>query len=144
MRMSWIQRLIITMCFAVPALAKAPPGRFVLDAKGETVYDSLTKRTWQRTVDAGSYTSANAKTYCASLSLAGGGWHLPDIREMRSIVDRNQHKPAIDPHAFPNTPSDWFCTATPTPWSASAVWGIYFGDGSSLDVSGGLRVRCVR
>jgi hypothetical protein len=140
---------LVTMCIASgPVQAKAPAGRLVVDVKGETVYDNWTQRTWQRAVDAGSYNWANAKSYCSSLGLAGGGWHLPDIRELRSIVDRQQTGPAIDPAAFPGATSAVFWSATS--WAkvvtGGQAWSVDFGFGISngKSPSGTYRVRCVR
>jgi len=129
-----------------PAVAKAPAGRFVVDAKGETVQDTMTKLTWQRVVVGDQYNWAGAKDFCGSLPLAGGGWRLPDVRELRSIVDRQQLNPAIDPTAFPDTPSGFFWSSTPVQGSSSNAWGVHFSYGYSYshDVTYGNRVRCVR
>ena len=143
-------RLVVALvvCIAMPATgyAKAPAGRFVVDAKGETVHDTWGQRAWQRAVAGGSFTWAAAKTYCAGLALAGSGWRLPDVRELRGIVDRQQSNPAIDPTAFPSTPATWFWSATAYSGSSSIAWSVYFnnGDSGNNGITSAFRVRCVR
>lgn len=133
---------------AMPSIghAKAPTGRFVVDAKGETVHDTWGKRTWQRVVDSGSYTWAKAKAHCTGLTRAGGGWRLPDVRELESIVDRQQKEPAIEPMAFPATPAVIFWSATALSGSSSNVWVVnfYYGHSNLNLIAGPSRVRCVR
>lgn len=141
-------------------------GRFTWDAS--TVSDSRTGLTWQRYVPAthpgcsgngyspgGKYcTWEAAKTYCASLALAGGGWRLPTQDELLSIVDTSYGNPAIDPAAFPNTPGEGFWSSSteasyssgdvyvgPTAWTIDFGTGISYG--SYIDVQIRL-VRCVR
>ena len=127
--------------------AKAKPGRYVVDTKGETVLDNATKLTWQRVVPGQPHNWQGAKDYCKSLPLAGGGWKLPSVRQLRSIVDRAQKSPpAIDPTAFPNTPYDYFWSATAYSGSSSSAWFVHFNNGGSysLGVTDTYRVRCVR
>jgi hypothetical protein len=90
----------------------APTGRYTI-ANG-TVYDSKTKLTWQQTVSTTTYSGGGAVTYCAGLGaqLGGSGWRLPTIKELVSIVDYSRSAPAIDPTAFPSTPSGRFWSST--------------------------------
>lgn len=127
------------------ARADAPAGRYTI-ANG-TVYDTKTKLTWQQAVPSGTYILADAKAYCSGLSLAGTGWRVPTVRELQTIVDESRRDPAIDPTAFPSTPSAWFLTRTYS-GVASLPECISFGSGLSTDgdklcTSGGY-VRCVR
>lgn len=127
---------------AVPS-ARAP-SCFVSSAA--TVYDPHTKLTWQRAVDSGSFTSVDAQRYCAALDAAGGGWRLPSLKELMTLVDVTRVDPAIDTGAFPATPSEFFWSSTPSLTPAGAAWGTNFNAGSagaSLAASMG-RARCVR
>ena len=144
--LSILASLSVAIIMAPNAHGKAPIGRFVLDAKGETVADKWTNRVWQRAIDGGAYTQAAAKTSCATLALAGGGWRLPDMRELLSIVDRQQLNPAIDPTAFPSTPAATFWSASSSAASSLYAWAIFFssGGGELSEISNQLRVRCVR
>ena len=42
--------------------------------------------TWQVTPTGGVMTWPDAKAHCAGLSLDGGGWHLPTIGELRTLI----------------------------------------------------------
>lgn len=51
-----------------------------------TWFDSVSGLTWENPPDFGVRTWDEAKSYCAVLSLAGGGWRLPTIEELRSLI----------------------------------------------------------
>ncbi|MEI7894230.1 MAG: DUF1566 domain-containing protein [Myxococcales bacterium] len=129
------------------APADAPAGQYTIDAAAGTVTDTKTGIVWQRDVPSGTYTWGAAKTYCSSLGLAGGGWRLPSIKVLQTLVDDSRVSPAIDLTAFPNTPSEYFWTSSAKSGSsgASAVHFI-LGDTTYDDVGYdyGVRVRCVR
>ena len=115
----------------------------------ETVTDTVTVLEWQRIVPAGSYDWDQAKAYCAGLVTDGGvaGWRLPTRFELVSIVDYWRDNPAIDPVAFPGTPSDFFWSSSPSITAyPSGAWGVHFSVGVTYgdDVLGANRVRCVR
>lgn len=149
---SKIMRAILTLVglaigtMPVAANAKAKPGRYLIDSKAETVLDNATKLTWQRAVVAQTYSWQSGKDYCKLLALAGGGWRLPTVRELRSIVDFGQSAAAIDKDAFPNTSAEALGSATTVSGTASSAWFVIFGSGQSGSngVTGASRVRCVR
>ena len=135
---------VIVVALTASADANAPAGRYTT-ANG-TVYDTKTKLTWQEAVPTGTYTWANAKAYCAGLSLNGTGWRLPTIKELQTIVDDSQANPSIDTTAFLSTPVDWFWSSSPLAGSSSFAWGVDFTYGvtSYNGVSDYHDVRCVR
>jgi hypothetical protein len=58
------------------------------DNGNDTVTDSRTGLQWQKTVSAGAYTQAQARTHCDSLVFAGNAdWRLPTVVEMETLVD---------------------------------------------------------
>ncbi len=133
------------------ARASAPAGHFT-DNKDGTVKDNKTGLLWQQAVDPGTYTwdanagAGSAQAYCKHLPLAGGGWRLPSLKELQTLVDRRVANPAIDSTFFPATPSDWFWTSSPLAYGSSSAWYVnftygltYFDSAVSLN-----RVRCVR
>ena len=68
------------------------------------------------------------------------------MKELQTIVDDTRTYPAIDPTAFPNTPSEGFWSASPYAGATSYAWLIAFDIGST---GGNLMgntywVRCVR
>ena len=114
-----------------------------------TVIDLATGLTWQREDDNVTRTWDEANTYCKGLSLAGGGWRMPNIKELQSIVDYRILYPAIDTDVFPGTPT------TPSPyWSSSTyvngsqlAWFVNFESGSygyRSKTDNSYNVRCVR
>ena len=131
--------------FWLPCRADAPPGYFT-DNKNGTVTDNKTGLLWQQGIDPNSETWANAGTYCEGLVLNGGGWRLPSMKELFTLVDVRRINPAIDPAFFPNTPSDQFRTSSPYSGNSVVAWDVYFSDGSVVvdrrDTT--FRVRCVR
>lgn len=154
--------LVVTGTLAVAGhlRAAAPPGRYTAD--GGTVVDKRTQLEWQQgtaPVLAGTgkdlYTWQEATTYCTGLALKGGGWRLPSVKELHSLVDRADRFPAIDRAAFPNAidplvpdgPASYTWTNTKVHASATGErWKIYFGDGRPRPaaLADGARVRCVR
>ncbi len=113
-----------------------------------TVADSKTWLTWQQNVAPGLYTLAEAKRYCAELDLAGGGWQLPNLPELESLVDTT-YFPTIDPIAFPDTPEEWAWTNSTSPYvdPIDDAWVVNFTNGESFDapnVDDPFSVRCVR
>ena len=145
-------------CIAVSHLGRAAvPAACLVVQNGTgsvygTVYDARSKLTWQQGVIAGGYTWAQASTQCQTLALNGGGWRLPSIMELQTIVDDSRINPSIDPVAFPATPGVLFWTSSAVSGSAGAAdgtrdkWTVSFANGATrinLVTSSNL-FRCVR
>jgi Protein of unknown function (DUF1566) len=126
-----------------------------------TVTDNFTHLTWQRLVDLNAYAWLAAQNYCANLTLAGGGWRVPSIKELATLVDLEVPypgplgvEPAIDTHAFPNTPATQFWSSSPLVGQTESAWYVdfyiddtWYGGGIELDNEDAAtpdRVRCVR
>ena len=134
-------------CVASNTTATAPPGRYSI-ANG-TVTDKDTKLVWQQAADGGSWTWSDAKSYCASLALDGGGWRVPSVKELMTLVDFNATaEPAMNLTAFPSALADarWSSSLVAGS-SASMAWYVIFSvgwaqnAGTSPDTHA---VRCVR
>jgi Protein of unknown function (DUF1566) len=134
-----IAALLCALC-ALSVRADAPPGRYTVN--GSTVLDNITLLTWQSAA-AGPYTRPDAASHCAGL---GSGWRVPSMTELQSLVDDTRHDPAIDPTAFPNTPSDWFWAADAYTDKPGNYWKVDFGTAYTIDDQPGAlcRIRCVR
>jgi hypothetical protein len=119
-------------------------GRY--ESRDGAVYDKSTKLTWQLDISSTPVGWAAARDYCHALDLAGGGWRLPSVNELQTLIDETANDPAIDLKAFPGTPSDYFWTSSILPHFESFVWTVYFGYGLStfFDVNQNHLVRCVR
>ncbi len=126
--------------------AKAPPGRYTVDA--DTALDTVTGLRWQRATPVGKFDVAGAKAYCQGLSLGGfaSGWRLPSLRELVSLVDRRATLPAIDTATFPATKNDLYWSSTAHAGKEGLVWGLAFNHGDSYfqQPTYTAWVRCVR
>lgn len=58
-------------------------------------------------------------------------WRLPNVKELRSIVEQRCFNPAINSIYFPNTFGSNFMSASPDDNSESYVWRVSFFDGTS-------------
>jgi len=59
---------------------------FLLAGEMETWDDPSSGLTWQIFPTGGDMSWAAAKSHCASLKLEGGGWRLPTIGELRTLI----------------------------------------------------------
>jgi len=129
----------------LPSGDGANSGEFVVSSDGLTVTDTITGLVWQR--DTSSNTWAEAKAYCAGLTLGGfSDWRLPAVMELRTIVDFTRILPPIDPTGFPNGPIGVFWTSSPYAFLSGNAWLVDFNYGLSdnIGVGNGDAVRCVR
>lgn len=134
--------VLCLLVLALPVGADAPPGRYKISSG--TVHDMRTKLTWQQVVDSNGYAPAQAVTYCAGLPLAGGGWRVPRISELLTIVDVTKQAPTIDLTAFPGAPSDVFWSSSPSV-ATTGTWAVDFSTGFSTHLATFVYpVRCVR
>jgi hypothetical protein len=111
------------------ALAGSP--RYMV--QGAVVYDRQTDLTWQRCTygqhwreGAGCEGTPTRVTFDDARALAKEGWRLPNLDELRSIVQLGA-TPTIDPVAFPDTPPLYFwATDTRDP---TFSWYVFFENG---------------
>ena len=95
-----------------------------------------TKRSWQGAID-----------YCESLSLnAYDDWRLPNINELKTLIDRSKEQPAIV-NGFEYVQSDSYWSSTSIVDHENVAWFVYFYNGSVFGdppKDDNLYVRCVR
>ncbi|HTA17989.1 MAG TPA: DUF1566 domain-containing protein [Polyangia bacterium] len=124
-----------------------PPTPGCYTVMNGTVQDSATGLTWQRDVDATMRTWSDAQAYCAALTLDGGGFRLPRLKELLTMVDETRASPAVDPTAFPNAPASFFWTGSAVAGDAGYVWFLYFDLGETVNDGAATNTyltRCVR
>jgi hypothetical protein len=144
---------------AGPSGASTPRFSRTVVAGDPVVADAATGLVWQgcpagMTGDASSCTGTaitrswqGALDYCQDSTWGGyTDWYLPNVKELRSIVDNRRTGPAIDTTAFPGTPSSYFWSSSSYAGSASNAWNVYFYNGvlSSSVKTYTFYVRCVR
>ena len=113
---------------------------------GYSVVDQGTGLQWQKSDDATLRTWENALAYCENLSLdSKTDWRLPNIREMKSVVDDSHYHPSIDP-AFTCQSAYYWTATTVTRFPTRHAWSVFFanGDDNCGDKKNIHFVRCVR
>ncbi len=115
---------------------------------GDIVTDTSTGLQWQDNADAKNNTRTweGAIDYCENLTLGGySDWRLPNINELKSIVDRSKDKPAIA-DGFSNVGSDYDWSSTYDVGNEGYAWIVYFGNGGVYykGKGDGNYVCCVR
>ncbi|MBK6593785.1 MAG: DUF1566 domain-containing protein [Burkholderiales bacterium] len=150
-------------CAANIAAASNPDSAYT-DRGDGTVTHNPTGLVWKRCSEGQSWSGttctgiAPLSSWTQALTLAKtsffaaqNDWRLPNLKELRSLVEECRFNPSINDTIFPNAPSSGFWSGSPRandPYSAAA-WGVSFGDGQSYgqvrDVyHGDLAVRLVR
>ena len=90
---------------------------------------------------------SNAVKYCHELNLDGGGWRLPNINELKSIIKDRVVGPTID-EVFENSESyNYYSSTTLAGGDSSFFWIVNFSNGNVLSHSNysyNCNVRCVR
>ena len=114
------------------------------------VTDNITKLKWQDdysdNANAVKRTSwQNAIDYCEALTLDGGGWRLPNVKELESLVDSSKSNPSIDA-TFLNTTSNDYWSSTSIVGFFNRAWHVGFNKGYTGGnfKNGDYYVRCVR
>lgn len=112
-----------------------------------TVTSSCCDLVWQRDVEDRHLSWDESAAYCAGLELAGGGWRVPSVAELESLVvlGLSPPQPTVDRTVFPNTPLGFY-------WSSSASttggwpWAMHFYNGQPITFGTSTegRVRCVK
>ena len=106
------------------AVAPAHAQRYSYSADGSEATDSQTGLIWRRCIEgltwngttcAGDRLLFNQLEAQERAKAKAGGWRLPSVKELSSIVDRSRISPAIDVVAFPGTPTSFSQTRTSTP-----------------------------
>jgi hypothetical protein len=127
----------------VPAQASS-----TVSADGVVVVDPAAGLVWQRVLlpnpcpadedgGVGGCTWRDAQSYCASLNTTpagglegiAGGWRLPSLQELLSIVNYGVGVPMLDTALFPNTPIASFWVSTPDSLNGADAWTISFANG---------------
>ncbi len=145
-KMGWIVFLFCASLWGAP----------YTDNGNGTVTDSATGLIWQKCSNGQNATScsgsastitwSNAITYCNGLTLAGRTWRLPNVNELRSIVDFTKSTaPTIDTTAFPSTQSNYFWSSSTYAQDTNSAWYVLFslGDVYYYSKTNLLFVRCV-
>ena len=97
------------------------------------VRDNITGLEWQKVAPTGTYTWANAVTYCDNLVLGSkSDWRLPTIKELSTLVDRSipSPGPTISTIFFPGTVAAGYWSSTTYAYGTTSAWAVHFSSGS--------------
>lgn len=92
------------------------------EQKGSLVYDSRTELSWVAKPTTRTMPWQEAKSYCKAL-----GMRLPNLYELKSLVDYSREEKAIRTDLIEIQTNDWYWTATP--YDTSSAWVVYFDNG---------------
>jgi len=115
-------------------------------ATKHTVMDQGTGLEWQKKDTGILHTWQDALGYCEELSLdSKEDWRLPDIRELKSLVDYSRYYPATAA-AVPCQSATYWSATTFADDSNTSAWSTFFGNGDDIwkTKSESHHVRCVR
>ncbi len=136
---------------ASPPWYQVLPGnqRFELVMNNEAVLDRETGLVWERDTSNDWYTWYEALDHCYSAYIGGrGGWRLPTIAELSTLVDRTQTEPALPVgHLLTNVQSSNYWSSTTDANYTNCAWRVDFGYGGAcgnLYKANSYYVRAVR
>lgn len=130
-----------TLTTAAHACPSTASGRFAIHTSGDEVTDTHTGLTWRRCSEGqnwntstqscdGTPSNMTHEQAMAHAQAQEGGWRVPSVKELQTLVDRACRNPAIDSNLFPSTAATWYWTSTPRAGVLPGyVWGISFGNG---------------
>jgi hypothetical protein len=116
---------------------------------GDIVKDNASGLEWQDdNVSSPSLTWQDAITQCETLTLNGhDDWRLPNINELKSIVDRSKSSVIVDGFESVATYSYWSSTSFADASNKNVAWLVSFGFGDvhfHVKSSNSYCARCVR
>ena len=148
---------------ATNVVESTPTSAFTVNSAAGTVTHSLTGLTWKQCslgqTGASCTGSGSAPNYGATLmrwsnalvaaaadATDGGGWRLPNKKELESIAEWCGYGPAINQTVFPATAASAYWSASSLATHPPYAWWVNFSDGVSFNSSKLLNgyVRLVR
>ncbi|MFT3926613.1 MAG: DUF1566 domain-containing protein [Myxococcales bacterium] len=112
------------------------------------VRDDVTKLEWQAGTDSTPRSWLDAETYCAALTVDGGGFRLPARIELVSLLALDQNSESDELEAFPGFVADRYWSASPLAGRAGTAWLVDFGFSGTnvlpVSIDELHPVRCVR
>ena len=138
-----------TMTTATPAPlcgAGTDGQRYVLSEDGQSVCDSITGHHWEQSPSTLPFNQENARAHCASL---GGGYRLPGLKELATVIDYSvgDQVALLNAGPFSGLVFADYWTATPYAPIATASWAINFRNGDfkqAANWTSTFKAWCVR
>ena len=136
-------RQILLIMIGLSALVSAD---FTKTVGGNIVTDNTTGLQWQDDATGSTMSWESALSKCGNLSLDGyDDWRLPNINELKSIIDRSKVSQAIV-DGFEFTSSNYYWSSTTYEGRKDYAWYVYFSSGVAENYHKYRKyyVRCVR
>ncbi len=114
--------------------------------EGNIVKDDNTALEWQDDTQMLSLSWEESLDMCENLTLGEhSDWRVPNLNELKSIVDRLTIYPAISTE-FENSDNEKYWSSTTYEGDKLLAWGVNFYNGSTVFVNKktSLNIRCVR
>jgi hypothetical protein len=137
---------IPTLVIATSMIALATYSAYLVDNNNGTIHDLVTGLIWQKS-EGDSMRWDDAISYCDELRLTEKkDWRLPNINELRSLVDGSLFNPALDRVKFPEVRASLYWSSTTSPSRNEFAWFVSFmlGNANSYKKNQSYFVRCVR
>jgi len=128
-------------CQTTTIPATTPTSRFTVHGNG-TVTDTKTGLMWKQCSEglsgadcsvggAGAYTWQGALQQAQTVNVGSGfagytDWRVPNVKELRSITERQCYAPSINTTIFPNTVSSLYWSSSPVADFSNGAWLVYF------------------
>jgi hypothetical protein len=129
-----------------------PHYTFAGESPNDIAHDRATGLVWQRRIGSATFTFSESESHCASLALDGGGFRVPSMKELQTLIDETSGaNPPLDSQAFPDsitTVNPTFWTSSPSARSSDNAWfvrgGMALQSAVDADLSAKFYVRCVK
>lgn len=137
--LAYLSGMSYAACNTSNIIPTAPNSRYQLLNNNSEVKDLKTNLIWQRCslgqtwVDGSCTGMATIYTWPNALKAAqdiGGGWRLPNIKELQSLVERACYNLSINETIFPNTKSEDYWSSSPVAYGGSYAWVVSFYNGN--------------
>lgn len=119
----------------------APDSRYQLQADNSEIKDNVTDLVWQRCPLGQTWTgavctnTATLHSWTSALQQAkniGDGWRLPNVKELKSLIENACYDPAINLKFFTGTPEDAvYWSSSTNRDDATTAWAVNFADGTA-------------
>jgi len=104
------------------------------ETEGKIVHDSKTELYWQSNPSSSKFTWDKAQNYCNDLSYGGyNDWRLPNLYELKSLVDYSKYNPAIATTIINIKIDDYYWSSSKDISDSSRAWFVNFDGGNGSD-----------
>lgn len=119
-------------------VSTVPDSRYQVRPGGEEVLDLETNLIWRRCSQGQTWTGVTCRGEVSRFSWRGalraaqgmgGGWRVPNVKELLSLMDDACVTPAVNETVFPATPIAWFWTSTQFAYYRGSAWLVYSNAG---------------